>query len=59
MEPKPITLQQWITEFINIGRIDARCNKYVIIIFCILAPIPHESIVLSHIIMFHAQDEIE
>jgi hypothetical protein len=40
-------------------KIDARCNKYVIIIYCTLAPIPHESIILSHIIMFHEQDEIK
>jgi len=33
--------------------IDARCNKYAIIIYCTFAPIPHEGTILSHIIMFH------
>jgi hypothetical protein len=37
--------------------IDAKCNKYVIIIYCILALIPHEAIIFCHIIMFHEQDE--
>ncbi len=37
--------------------IDARCHKYVIVIYCTFAPIPHEGIILSHMIMFHEQDE--
>ncbi len=43
--------------FIGNGRIDARCNKYAIVIYCIFAPIPHECIIFSHIIVFHEQDE--
>jgi hypothetical protein len=42
---------------INNGRIYTRCNNYVIIIYCTLASIPHEGIILSHIIMFHEQNE--
>ncbi len=60
MEPKNLSfLNNGSLKFINIGKIDVRCNKYAIINFFSLAPIPHEGIVLTHIIIFHAQDEIE
>jgi hypothetical protein len=39
------------------GIIDARCNKYAIIIYYTLIPIPHEGIIFSHTIIFHEQDE--
>jgi hypothetical protein len=45
------------TNLVGYGKIDAKFNKYIIVIYCILAPIPHEGIILSHIIMFHEQDE--
>jgi hypothetical protein len=43
--------------FVGDGKIDARCNKYAIINYCILTPISHEGIILNHIIIFHVQDE--
>jgi hypothetical protein len=39
------------------GIIDAKYIKYAIVIHYTLVPIPHEGIILSHIIMFHEQDE--
>ncbi len=45
------------SNFIGDDKIDARCNKYVIIIYCILISISHEDIILNDIIMFHVQDE--
>jgi hypothetical protein len=45
------------TNLIKYGKIDARCNTYVIVIYCTLVPIPHQGIIFSHIIMFHKQDE--
>jgi hypothetical protein len=45
-------------KLINNEKIDAKCNKYAIIIYRTLAPIPHENIVFSHIIKFYVQDEI-
>jgi hypothetical protein len=45
------------TNLIDNGRIDARRNKYVIVIYCVLALISHENVILSHIIMFHEQNE--
>jgi hypothetical protein len=39
------------------GKIDARWNKYAIIIYCILAPIPYEGIIFCHIMIFNEQDE--
>jgi hypothetical protein len=47
------------TNLVGHGIIDARCNKYVIVVYCPLAPIPHDNIILSHMIMFHEQDEIQ
>jgi hypothetical protein len=47
------------TNFIDNGKIDARCNTYAIIIYCVLAPISHEGIILSHVIIFHEQNEIK
>jgi hypothetical protein len=35
------------------GKIDARWNKYAIIIYCILAPIPYEGIIFSQIMIFN------
>jgi hypothetical protein len=45
--------------FVGNGIIDARCNKYAIINYYILVPIPHENIILNHIIIFYEQDEIK
>jgi hypothetical protein len=49
----PLLFKSGPMNLINNGRIDARCNKYVIIIYCILVPISHTGIILNHIIMFH------
>ncbi len=46
------------TNLINKDKIDARCNKYAIIIYCNFAPIPHKGTIFSHIIMFHEQDKL-
>jgi hypothetical protein len=43
----------------NNGKIDAKCNKYVIIIYCTLVSTSYENIVFSHIIKFYVQDEIK
>jgi len=45
------------TSLINNGKIDARCNKYAIVIYWALVPISHEGIIFNHIIMFHEQNE--
>ncbi len=45
------------SNFIDDDKIDARCNKYVIIIYCIFISIPHEGIILNDIIMFYIQNE--
>ncbi len=34
------------TNFIGNGIIDARCNKYAIVIYCTFSPIPHEGTIL-------------
>jgi hypothetical protein len=65
-----VTLKLWKLShqnllFLNIGtpnlvsngKIDERWNKYAIINYCIIVPIPYESIEFSHIIIFHEQDE--
>jgi len=38
---------------VGYGKIDARCNKYAIVIYCTLVPIPHENIILG---LMHPQD---
>jgi hypothetical protein len=55
----PLLFNSGPTNFIDNGKIDARCNKYAIIIYCVLAPISHEGIILNHIIIFHKQNEIK
>jgi hypothetical protein len=47
------------TNLINNGIIDARCNKYAIIIYYTIVPIPDEGIIFNHIIVFHEQHEIK
>jgi hypothetical protein len=42
---------------IDNGKIDSRCYKDAIIIYCIFIPISHESIIFNNIIMFHVHDE--
>ncbi len=46
-------------DLVNNGIIDARWNKYVIILYCTFVLIPCEAIILSHIIMLHIENEIE
>jgi len=41
------------SNLVDNGMIDARCNKYFIIIYCILVPNQYESIIFSHIIILH------
>ncbi len=55
----PSTFNNQPMNFIRNGKIDAKCNKYATIIYCILTPIPHDDIIYSHIFMFHEQDEIK
>jgi len=35
------------TNLVGYGKINARCDKYVIVIYHIFVPIPHESIIFS------------
>ncbi len=53
----PSLLNNGPMNLVGNGIIDARCNKYAIIIYYTLIPIPHEGIILSHTIIFHEQDE--
>ncbi len=46
-------------KLINNEKIDAKCDKYAIIIYCTLTPISHENIVFSPIIKFYVQDQIK
>jgi hypothetical protein len=44
---------------VNNGGIDTRCNKNAIIIYCTLAPIPHECIIPCDIVLFHGKYEVQ
>ncbi len=48
----PSLLNSGPMNFIGNGRIDAKWNKYAIIVYCTLAPIPHEGIIFNHISCF-------
>ncbi len=48
----PSTLNNGPMNFIDNGKIHAKCNKYAIIIYCTLTPIPLDNIVFSHISCF-------
>ncbi len=47
------------SNLINNGEVDTRCNKHAIIVYCTLAPIPHECIILCDIVMLHMKDEVQ
>jgi hypothetical protein len=48
----PSMLNNGPMNFIDNGKIHAKCNKYAIIIYCTLTPIPLDNIVFSHISCF-------
>jgi hypothetical protein len=43
--------------FIDNDKIDTKCNKDSIIIYCTLVPNPHECIILCDIVMLCVKDE--
>jgi hypothetical protein len=53
----PLLLNTGPISLIDNGKIDVRCNKYAIVIYWVLAPISHESIIINHSIMFHEQNQ--